>query len=210
MVLQYGTLLTLNILIHLQRPRILFWQYHLMEKWLQIRMEILPDCGTHTGKRVTLKTSKNWIEKLFKWFDKNDIYALAFSHNGNTLAVSTENKEIHLWDVTTYQFIKTLKGHKHVVCQLVFSQDGSILASGDTGGKIQLWELPSGRHLTTYEGHNNYVSSLVFSPDGKTLASVSGTDMYTINRTGQYSFGTFHPNNSCWHLNASVQHKSVD
>ena len=130
---------------------------------------------THTGKRVTLKKSKNWIEKLFKWFDKNDIYALAFSHNGNTLAVSTENKEIHLWDVTTYQFIKTLKGHKHVVCQLVFSQDGSILASGDTGGKIQLWELPSGRHLTTYEGHNNYVSSLVFSPDGKTLASVSGS-----------------------------------
>ena len=106
----------------------------------------------------------------------SSIYALAFTHDGNTLAVGTRDKHIQLWNVTDQQHIGSLEGHKYVVCELAFSPDGNTLASGDTGGKIHLWELPTRRHLTIFNGHKSYVRTLAFAPDGKTLASISGHD----------------------------------
>ncbi len=135
--------------------------------------------NTHTGKRIaTLKTPGNWINDLlvrlrlrYSW-----TYALAFTLNGETLAVGTKDKHIQLWNVTDRQHIGSLEGHKYVVCELAFSPDGKTLASGDTGGKIHLWELSTRRHFTTFEGPKSYVRTLAFTPDGKTLASISGGD----------------------------------
>ena len=133
--------------------------------------------NTHTGDRIaTLKVSKNWIDKLSAWFHNSSIYALAFTHDGKTLAVGTQDKHIQLWNVEDHQHIGSLEGHKHVVCELAFSPDRKTLASGDTGGKIHLWEMPTHRHLTIFDGHKGYVRALAFTPDGKTLASISGED----------------------------------
>ncbi len=135
--------------------------------------------NTHTGKRIaTLKTPGNWINDLLVRLRLrySSIYALAFTHDGETLAVGTKDKHIQLWNVTDQQHIGNLEGHKHVVCELAFSPDGKTLASGDTGGKIHLWELSTRRHFTTFEGPKSYVRTLAFTPDGKTLASISGSD----------------------------------
>jgi len=135
--------------------------------------------NTHTGKWIaTLKSSKNWINDLLVRLRlrHSSIYALAFTHDGKTLAVGTRDKHIQLWNVNTLQHIGSLEGHKHVVCELAFSPDNTILASGDTGGKIHLWELSTRRHLTIFNGHKSYVRTLAFAPDGKTLASISGRD----------------------------------
>ena len=135
--------------------------------------------STHTGKRMaTLKTPGNWINGLLVRLRlrHSSIYALAFTHDGKTLAVGTRDKHIQLWNVTAHQHIGSLEGHKYVVCELAFSPDGKTLASGDTGGKIHLWEIPTRRHLTTFDGHKGYVRTLAFAPDGKTLASIGGND----------------------------------
>ena len=135
--------------------------------------------STHTGKRIaTLKTPGNWVNDLLVWLRlrHSSIYALAFTHDGETLAVGTRDKHIQLWNVTDQQHIGSLEGHKHVVCELAFSPDGKTLASGDTGGKIHLWEMPTHRHLTIFDGHKGYVRTLVFAPDGKTLSSIGGEE----------------------------------
>ena len=135
--------------------------------------------NTHTGKRIaTLKSSKNWINDLLIWLRlrHSSIYALAFTHDGKTLAVGTRDKHIQLWNVTDQQHIGSLEGHKHVVCELAFSPDEKTLASGDTGGKIHLWEFSTRRHLTTFNGHKGYVRTLAFAPDGKTLSSIGGEE----------------------------------
>ena len=135
--------------------------------------------NTHTGKRIaTLKTPVNWINDLLVRlrFRHSSIYALAFTHDGKTLAVGTRDKHIQLWNVTDQQHIGSLEGHKHVVCELAFSLDGKTLASGDTGGKIHLWEIPTHRHLTSFDGHKGYVRTLAFAPDGKTIASIGGDE----------------------------------
>lgn len=135
--------------------------------------------NTHTGKQIaTLKSSKNWINDLLirLRLRRSSIYALAFTHDGETLAVGTRDKHIQLWNVTDQQHIGSLEGHKHVVCELAFSPDGKILASGDTGGKIHLWEMPTHRHLTIFDRHKGYVRTLAFAPDGKTIASIGGEE----------------------------------
>ena len=106
----------------------------------------------------------------------SSIYALAFTHDGETLAVGTRDKHIQLWNVTDQQHIGSLERHKYVVCELAFSPDGETLASGDTGGKIHLWEMPTHRHLTICDGHKGYVRTLAFAPDGKTLSSIGGEE----------------------------------
>lgn len=135
--------------------------------------------NTHTGKRIaTLKTPGNWINDLLIWLrpGRSSIYALAFTHDGKTLAVGTRDKHIQLWNVTDQQHIGSLEGHKHVVCKLAFSPDGKTLASGDTGGKIHLWEMPTHQHLTIFDGHKGYVRTLAFAPDGKTIVSIGGDE----------------------------------
>ena len=135
--------------------------------------------STHTGKRIaTLKTPGNWINDLSVRLRlrHSSIYALAFTHDGKTLAVGTRDKHIQLWNVTDQHHIGSLEGHKHVVCELAFSPDGKTLASGDTGGKIHLWEMPTRRHLTLFDGHKGYVRTLAFAPDGKTIASIGGEE----------------------------------
>ncbi len=135
--------------------------------------------STHTGKRIaTLKTPGNWRNELLVRLGRRHIriYALAFTHDGETLAVGTQDKHIQLWNVTDQQHIGSLEGHKHVVCELAFSPDGKTLASGDTGGKIHLWEMPTHQHLATFDGHKSSIRTLAFAPDGKTLASLSGDE----------------------------------
>ena len=137
--------------------------------------------NTHTGKRIaTLKTPGNWINDLLVRLRLrySSIYALAFTHDGETLAVGTKDKHIQLWNVIDQQHIGNLEGHKHVVCELAFSADGKTLASGDTGGKIHLWELSTRRNFTTFDGHKSYVRTLAFAPDGKTLASTNGDSTF--------------------------------
>ena len=135
--------------------------------------------NTHTGKRIaTLKTPGNWINDLLVRLRLrySRTHALAFTLDGETLAVGTRDKHIQLWNVTDQQHLGSLEGHKYVVCELAFSPDGKTLASGDTGGKIHLWEIPTHQHLTTFDGHKGYIRTLTFTPDGKTLASISGSD----------------------------------
>jgi len=131
---------------------------------------------TQTGEHYTLKTPKSWRDKISAIFNMREfsVYALAFAHDGKTLAAGGKNMEVYLLDMATKRNLTTLK-HKYAVSKLAFSPDNTILASGDSSGKIYLWEVATGRSLVTYEGHGNFINNLSFTPDGKTLASISGS-----------------------------------
>ena len=69
---------------------------------------------------------------------------LAFSPDGNTLAVLRENGLIRLWDIETKSVIQIYTGHKSVFDQgraIAFSPDGKILASCSSNGTILLWDV---------------------------------------------------------------------
>jgi WD40 repeat protein len=67
------------------------------------------------------------------------IWAVAYSRDGDTIAASSQDGTVKLWDPTTGRERCTLVGHTASVHTLAFSPDGSVLATGDKRGTIRLW-----------------------------------------------------------------------
>jgi len=106
------------------------------------------------------------------------VWSVAFSPDGRTLASSSNDYTIRLWDVATGLDLRTLTGHTAWVFSVAFSPDGRTLASGPFDKTIKLWDVATGQTLRTLTGHTRDVNSVAFSPDGRTLAS--GSDDKTI------------------------------
>jgi len=103
------------------------------------------------------------------------VLSLAFSPDGKTLASSSFDYTIRVWDTSTWKAIgEPLRGHESYVWSVAFSPDGKTLASGSGDKSIRLWDTSTWKAIgEPLHGHDEMVLSLAFSPDGKTLASAS-------------------------------------
>jgi dipeptidyl aminopeptidase/acylaminoacyl peptidase len=97
----------------------------------------------------------------------------AFSSDGKTLATTSDDNSITLWEVATGKAQATLKGQSADVESVAFSPDAKTLASGCEDGTIKLWDVAGGKEFATFKGHAGGVLCLAFSADGKLLASGS-------------------------------------
>lgn len=103
--------------------------------------------------------------------DNHEVYALAFSPAGKTLASAGFSETIKLWDVATGRLVWQAKGHIGWVGFLSFSPDGRTLASGGMEGDVRLWEATTGKERWHFVKHRSAVVKGAFSRDGKLLAT---------------------------------------
>src|SRR5262249_19737288 len=92
---------------------------------------------------------------------------------------------VKLWDVTTGQGIRTVRGQApHGVSSVTFSPDGRRIASGELWDPeehptpaVRVWDAGTGEEVLSLkgEGIGSLVQSLAFSPDGAYLATGSGS-----------------------------------
>ncbi len=68
-------------------------------------------------------------------------YSMAFSPDGNTLAISQEG-EIYLLDSGSQSITHTFTAHQEGISQLVFSPDGTVLSSIGSDQAIKFWKMP--------------------------------------------------------------------
>ena len=103
----------------------------------------------------------------------DNVWSVAFSPDGKTLASGSWDQTVRLWAVETEQLRHILTGHTGEVNSVAFSPDGGTLASGSWDGTIRLWQPHTGQLKRTLTDHNGGIGTIAFSPDGKMLASAS-------------------------------------
>ena len=116
---------------------------------------------------------------------RDDIYAIAFSPDGQTLAAGGHRK-ILIWDVSSGMLITTPKvdeGWTNAVA-VAFSPDGKTLASVSSGPRriieqevlvphtVRLWNVNTGSTRLTFTTDTLPIVGLEFAPDGAKLLTM--------------------------------------
>ena len=76
---------------------------------------------------------------------KQDVTALAYSHDGNWLASGSRDQTIRVWNARTGVRKHLFRGHRSAITSLTFSRDGTKLASQGADGNTYLWSVGLGR-----------------------------------------------------------------
>ncbi|PPQ93171.1 hypothetical protein CVT25_002629, partial [Psilocybe cyanescens] len=111
---------------------------------------------------------------LMTLYVNSQVNAVAVSPNGKKIVSGSDDNLVRVWDVSTGNELKVLKGHTHVVTSVAFSPDGKKIVSGSHDNSVMVWDVSTGNELKVLKGHTYWVTSVAFSPDGKKI--VSGSD----------------------------------
>ncbi|HUH99135.1 MAG TPA: hypothetical protein VLZ89_17375 [Anaerolineales bacterium] len=103
---------------------------------------------------------------------KADYSALAFSPDGNLIAVGTGTGNVTVWNAPDGSVSQVLKGPSYAVRAVAFSPDGNLIAAAGSDSMVHVWQVSGGALRETYLLKEN-VGSLVFSPDSRYLATSS-------------------------------------
>lgn len=163
-------------------------------------------CGS--GAALLLNTRTGKLTRTLKPAIGH-VVGVAFSPDGRILAgagadtqslgVQAEgNGRVTMWDVSTGEIRRTLKGTTEHMFEVAFSPDGRTIAAGGRGSSkmsqdrfsglrvskkssvVRLWDVATGGLVWTAEGESNSASSLSFSADGKWLAFCDEDYVYII------------------------------
>jgi len=90
---------------------------------------------------------------------------------GDLLARGSD-KDVEIWDTSTWKAKTTLKGHTDYVNSVSWSPDGKRLASGSDDGTVKIWDVASGQNVASVN-LIDVVLGVSWSPNGKYVAIAS-------------------------------------
>ncbi|MFF5553938.1 WD40 repeat domain-containing protein [Streptomyces olivaceoviridis] len=129
--------------------------------------------ATSSGQLVDLPSGRVTRRTLAQ----DTIHSLAFSSNGDYLAVGDASGRVTVWDRHARQRLavfagtpRDTSGSPEPASALSFSHDAQTLAVVDTHGTTQLWDITSkAPYGPTVPGASDTILALAFSPDNQTL-----------------------------------------
>jgi WD40 repeat protein len=121
---------------------------------------------------------------------------LAFSPDGEVLAVTADNNLVHLYDAGTHKLIgQPLENVDSPIFSTTFAPDSERLATGTGSGLVLQWNVHEQTVLEPpLEGDEGLIGGVAYSPDGTLLATSRGgfstTQLWRAD-TGARLAGTF-------------------
>lgn len=100
----------------------------------------------------------------------NFVKSIAFSPDGNYIAEAV-GSQISIWDFSTREKVRDLRGHGDFIFEIDWSPDGSMLASAGADQQVIVWNPDNPNPVLKLDGHEDQVYTVVFSADSKELAT---------------------------------------
>ena len=116
----------------------------------------------------TLETTTHWIA------------GIAFSPDGETVAMVTDDQAITLFNRKSWQRVGRLKGHLDEVWCVAFSPDGKLLVTGSKDNTVRAWSAApraAAEDLLPLPPETDGVS---LSADGKTLVTLTTNNSFSL------------------------------
>ena len=182
-----------------------------------------PD-STRLGMATTFSSAQSWVATTGKGvvnYGRAPGLAVAWSPDGQDVAVIGEGPGVQLYDARTGVLLKTYPGNGQATTDATtggyksaqiplsgglgakataWSPDGHLMATafiGSSGQSVQVWNTSTGHLVQTYTGHAYVVGSLSWSADGTSVASADGASIQVWNAlTGQRIYD-FEENTTC-------------
>ena len=120
---------------------------------------------TETGKSTRVFRPPTGSEQI------GEIFGLALSPDGKTLAAGGWYGRLFLIDVPSARMLHFIVGHADSVLDIDFSPDGRSVATAGADKTARIWEVATGKPIRTLDGHTGYIDSVRYSPDGRWLAT---------------------------------------
>ena len=109
------------------------------------------------------------------------IASLAFSPDGATLAFSSGDRSVRLWDLPDGQERFLFRDQTSTVSVLAFSPDGRFLILGNhVSPTIRLWDITTGREQMPLQGLSGNLIAVTISHDASTLAAADFNGLITF------------------------------
>ncbi|MGI9470924.1 MAG: serine/threonine-protein kinase [Rubripirellula sp.] len=105
--------------------------------------------------------------------DESNITSIDFSPDYQTLAFTSGNGSITLFDNKLGKESSRPTAHAGDAMFTAFSPDGRTLVSAGADGKVVFWYVEANEPTITFDDHNAHVHCVAISPDGQMVASGS-------------------------------------
>jgi WD40 repeat protein len=105
------------------------------------------------------------------------VSAVAWSPDTTTLAASSRDGSVQVWDTQTWGHLGCYRGHTFrgmpsVVRGVSYTRDGRYIASCGDDQTVRIWDaFTSETMLTYYRGHHSAITTVAWSPDSTRIAS---------------------------------------
>lgn len=111
--------------------------------------------------------------------DTNNVRRLAFSRNGQILAVARDNaprgttRTIVLWEWDQAKQLASLNVRQGIVADISFSSDDELLAVGYRDGVVEVWRRQDGKNIASFQGQKDSAAPVLILADNSRVACAS-------------------------------------